>query len=261
MAEQEQTTGLVFTQSGAPVRASADYQRVYDSRWRFMEIEIERDFSVNLEARKPVDFSARYYERTTIIRHGLGFVPWFESTFENDGFGLGLLAPASIWADKDKIYLERFIITDGAEARAIELSLRIYNLPVLKNYEAPKGLPVGLSSPKSDIGIRFIDDQSRSVDLASRSPVGFSIDTKKKILSIHKHGLARINDWTHKFSQVTAINTSTDVLTVTEGSNPAATGWTQVAGTPVKYFPGDFATYPGGLDSRLTILSLTVAVR
>lgn len=249
MAEPEQNTGIVFTQSGAPVRGSADYQRVYDSRWRFMELEIEEDFKIEVPALNPVDFGAYYYDRITVLKHGLGFVPFFETSLPTQSFSIN--GPLSVWADKDKIYLERFITTQGGDAQSLDFSIRVYNLPILHAYEAPKGPPEGLSSPRSDIGIRFIDDNARSVDLASRSPVGFSVDTKKKILSIHKHGIARMNDWVMKSSRVTAINTTTNALTVVENDQSNLTmalGWTQVVGTRVRFSPADFATYPGGLE-------------
>lgn len=250
MAEPEQTTGIVFTQSGAPVRGSADYQRVYDSRWRFMEIEFEQTFRKDFPSRSPVDSSAFYYDTFTIVKHGLGFVPLFESNFSEQDSSLN--ASFEIFADKDKIFVRRPVSTLGAEAQSLEFSVRVYNLPILHNYEAPKGLPQGLSSPRSDIGIRFIDDNARSVDLASRSPVGFSVDTKKKILSIHKHGIARLNDWAQKFADVSAINTSTNVLTVQENQQTNLTqalGWTRVPGTRVRYNPGGSTTYPGGLTN------------
>lgn len=251
MAEPEQTTGAIFTQSGAPVRGSADYQRVYDSRWRFMEVEIERDFKMTFPARDIVDFSGAYYDKFLVIKHGLGFVPFFETDFPDQDFTI--VGPLSIWADKDKIFVQRFVSSQGAEAQEIEFNVRVYNLPVLHDYEAPKEPPQGLSSPRSDIGIRFIDDNARSVNLAGRSPVGFSVDTKKKILSIHKHGLARLNDWTQKYASVTAINTTTNALSVTENQQSnltQAAGWTQQVGTRVRYNPDDFVTYPGGMSDQ-----------
>lgn len=246
MAEQEQTTGIVFTQSGAPVRGSADYQRVYDSRWRFIEIEIDTDFSITLPARNETDES--YIDKTTVIKHGLGFIPMFECDFEDD---FGNTPLVEIFANKDRVFLKRLIHISGAVERTITGRLRVYNLPILEDYSAPKGLPQGFTSPRSQVGIKFIDDNARSVNLASKSPTGFSIDSEKKILSIHKHGLAKINEWINYRSRVTAIDVSTDILTLTSSDPGFTVEWAQTPGSPVSYSPNDFTTYPGGLETAV----------
>ncbi len=251
----ESGTGIVFTQSGVPVQGSADYQRVFDSRWRFVEIEFERTFTVNLPAVPAVGFAARYDEVTPIIRHGLGFVPMFETDFVDQQYNYALLSSASMYADDQYLFFSRLINTQGAEAQSLTFTVRLYNLPILIDYTAPKGLPQGTQSPRSNIGVKFLDRQTPGVDVGDNAVKGFSVDTTKKILSIHKHGLAKINDWVNRYLQVTAINTTTDVFTY--GPSPGASGaaaidlaWAQTAGTPIIYTPQDYATLPGGMPSQ-----------
>lgn len=242
----DENAGAVFTQSGVPVRGSADYQRVYDSRWRFIELELEYDFEVTLPA-SPV--GPVIFEKTTVVKHGLGFVPFFEGTFEHifydDDF-----SQVSLFADKERVFIKRIISIDGAISRTITGTVRVYNLPILEEYVAPKGIPQGSSSPRGPAGVKFLDGNKHGVDIGDNSPVGFSVDSSKKILSIHRHGLVKINDFIGKSCDVTAINTTTDVLTVSASANPFDNpdiSWLQEPGAPIRYFPDDFVTFPGGM--------------
>lgn len=253
----ESGTGIIFTQTGVPVQGSADYQRVFDSRWRFVEIEFERTFTINLPALPAVGTGVRYDDITQIIRHGLGFVPMFETDFPDQRYNYTLLSGASMYADDQYLFLNRFVTNQGAEAQQLTFTIRLYNLPILTDYTAPKGLPQGTQSPRSNIGVKFLDRQTAGVDVSDNAVQGFSVDTTKKILSIHKHGLAKINDWIFKYLQVTAINTTTDIFTFQ--ANPGSQGvaaldlsWTQVAGTPIIYTPNDFATLPGGMPAGVS---------
>lgn len=209
----EEGTGFVFTQSGVPVRGSAEYQRVFDSRWRFMEIDQEVEVTVHFPAADPVDASARYLQEVPIINHNLGFHPAYESDIPdaggNGGFG------GFMWADEKRIFGRRLVSSSGRSEETFTGKIRIYNLPILESYVAPKGLPQGLSSPRGPAGVKFLDENARGANIGSNSPVGFSIDTSKKVLAVHRHGLADINEAFGHTAQVTGINTSTDVITIT----------------------------------------------
>jgi len=249
------TTGVIFTQSGTPVRGSADYQRVYDSRWKFMEIELEQTFTVSLPARVGVDPTARYYDEIRFFEHRLGFIAPFKTSFPGQQSG-SFNAPASLYNDKDGFYFRRLVSNLGAEAQTLTFTIRLFNLDILKDYVAPKTLPQGSSSPRSNIGVKFLDGRTKGVDVGDNSPFGFSVDTTKKMLSIHRHGLAKINDYINNGVIVTAINTTTDTLTFQV--DPNATGkrrdisWTRIAGKAVTYFPSDFVTYPAPLAQGVT---------
>lgn len=208
----EAATGFIFTQSGVPVRGSAEYQRIIDSRWKFMEVDQEIEVSFTMPAAGPVEASARYFQETEVMKHKLGFLPAWETDIAGaggrGGFG-GLM-----WANDQRIIARRLVSTEGRIEETFTGRIRIYNLNILENYEAPKGLPEGLSSPRGPAGIKFLDRDTRGVDVEDNSPVGFSLDTTKKVLAIHKHGLAEINEAFGHTALVTAINTTTDVLTI-----------------------------------------------
>lgn len=247
----ESGSGIVITQTGVPVQGSADYQRVFDSRWRFIEIEIEREFNVILPARNEVDSTVRGDDRINFYKHGLGFVPLFETDFVDQKYNYAMQSGASMYADEQYLFFQRFVTTTGAEAQDLTFNVRLYNLPVLEDYTAPKGLPQGTQSPRSNIGVKFLDGNTKGVDVADNAVTGFSVDTTKKILSIHKHGRADINDFAGRYVYVSDLNTTTDVLTLY--ADPYANSlksqdisWVQTAGTPVFYSPNDFTTYPGG---------------
>lgn len=204
----EQTIGTIYAQSGASVRGSADYQRTYDSRARFMEREFETDFSVTLPAAAA---PTSYYEKTTVIRHGLGKVPMFE-TDRTD---------VDIFADSDRIFIRRLISSSLSSSVTIAGTLRVYNVSPFDDYVAPKSVPQGSSSPRSDYGVKFLDGHTPGVDIGDNSPIGFSIDTTKKILAIHRAGIAKIRDYIGLQSEAASVNTTTDVITI----QPLSTGF------------------------------------
>lgn len=256
----ESGTGIIFTQSGVPVKGSADYQRVYDSRWKFLEIEFDRKFVVDLPYVPGIGTSKRHDERVNIVQHGLGFVPMFETDFVNQDYSTGVNGPAEIFADEQYVFFQRFITTSGADAQKITLNIRLYNLNVLTSYTAPKGLPQGSQSPRSNIGIKFLDGQTPGVEVGDNAVRGFSVDTTKKIISIHKHGLAKINDWNGKYCYVSAIDTGTDILTIYVDPNASSLNakdisWTKTPGICVTYFPNDFVTFPGGIPNANNVSS------
>lgn len=241
-------TGAVFSQSGVPVDQSADYQRVYDSRWRFMEVEVETTVKFVTPA-VASSFDSVPVQRTNLFRHGIGKVPYFEA---EEGPLWGLLR-----ADREYIYVEGdFAPGETVSATEHSAMISVYNLPILEEYVAPEGLPEGLSSPKSNYGIRFLDGRTPGARLSGDSSLGRSFDSSKKIISIHKHGVAYINKEPGSpepdaNARVTAINTSTDILTVESHPSYGSPdiSWLFVAGAAFTYSPGDFSTYPGGMPA------------
>jgi len=168
--------GVVFTQSGVPVANSSDYQKVLDSHWRFLEIEAENDIAISLPA-AAATVAGRYYEKTVILRHNLGFLPLFEAN-----------SNAEIYSDENTLFIRR-LISGSIASQNVTGSYRLYNLPVTQDYTAPSEVVSGASSPKTDFGIKFVDGRVPNPPPADNGIQGFSVDTTKKILSIHKTGL------------------------------------------------------------------------
>lgn len=182
-------TGVIFTQDGVAVPGSADYQRVLDSRWRFMEVELDVPINVSLPA-LPTS-SSNQIEKTIIATHALGKHPYFEVSYTATPVAD---LPLEIWADEAVVIIRRKTNPSfGQPAQVVTGQLRVYNLPILEEYVAPKTFVQGGSSPEAGVGIQFLEE-SGGVSLGDVSSTGFSIDTRKKILSVHKHGRAQISD-------------------------------------------------------------------
>lgn len=251
----ESGTGIIFTQDGVSVDGSADYQRVFDSRTKYVEVEFEREFKLTIPSVGAVDSTARYHDRIDVYRHGLGFVPAFETDFNYDEL--------SLYADEQYFFILRLVSYSGVTSQSLVFNIRCYNLSILDEYIAEKGLPLGTQSARSTSGVKFLDSNSHGVDIGDNSPVGFSVDSSKKILAIHRTGLAKINDWNGHYCLVSDIDTSSDTLTIY--ADPSATymyqkdiSWMQESGTLLTYMPGDHSTYPGGITAGQSLYVIPV---
>lgn len=182
-------TGVIFTQDGVPVQGSADYQRVIDSRWRFMEVELDVPFNISLPS-LPTS-SPNKIEKTIIATHAIGKHPYFEVSYTATPVAD---IPLEIWADEDVVIIRRRTNASfGQPAQVVTGRLRVYNLPIFEDYVAPKTFVQSGSSPEASAGIEFLEE-SGGVSLGDVSSTGFSIDTRKKILSVHRHGKVVLDD-------------------------------------------------------------------
>lgn len=259
MAEQD--VGVVFTQDGVPIRGAADYQKAFDSRWRFMEVFEERPVRASFAEVAALGSSAdRYWEKVTLFNHNLGFIPLFETSIRAADYD-NLFVEA--WADKRRIFIRRMVTNQTAPAETVAGRIRVYNLPAMQEYVAPKGFPQGTSSPKSNTGMKFIDGTVPGVDIEDRSPAGFSVDTTKKILSVHRHGVAQINSSLGHTASVSAINTTSDVLTIGLPPDgypyPTDISWFNQVGRAVNYFPNNGVTFPSPLTTNTTYYIIPVS--
>lgn len=238
--------GIAIAQEGIPVGRAADYQKVLDSRWRFMEVETEIPFSVVLPAQTN---SGGVFTRVTVVaQHSLGFLPAFEAKYsapEDDPHSSFL----SIFSDTRTIFIRQTVIHGVNPAYTITGNLRIYNLPMLDDFSVPNEPISPTAGTVQNQGFRSLDGSVPNLQVDSQSPVGYSIDTFKKIISIHKTGLADINPYLRRGATVTAIDITTDILTLSDpgGFADSMASWITVAGTAMRYNPSDFTTYPGGL--------------
>lgn len=248
------TYGVTFTQTGVPVALSSDYQKVIDSRWIFMEIANEGDIAYSFSGAA----GSLHYERIVIYRHNLGYMPAFESTIDLNGADPFDAGSPGVFADENTIFLRR-IISGATIGCNVTGYYRLYALPILNDYEAPVELVSGASAPKTDYGMKFVNGQVPNVTPADNSVLGFSVDTTKKILSVHKTGLKYINQSSIAYqARVTAIDTTTNILTVT-ASGTADVTWISQLGIEVAYFPNDLSTFPAPF-SVSQALSYTIPV-
>ena len=66
--------GVQISQQGVSIERAADYQKVLDSNWKFLDIAFEVDIDVK------IGMGARPngYYLVELFNHGLGYIPAFE---------------------------------------------------------------------------------------------------------------------------------------------------------------------------------------
>lgn len=210
--------GIIVTQEGVPVERAADYQKVLDSRWRFMEVEYEVDVTVTIPGKAASGTS--YPQYGSVFKHNLSFIPAFHGSWEvlsfeySGGSHPDLLGAELLISDKE-IVLYRLVdsLTD-VNPVTIRVKAIIYNLPIDEEYQAPAEASRGSGRAESDIGVRALDGSNSKINISDNSSYGFSIDTKKKVLSINKVGSKAINFWIFDDGRATAVNVSTDTFTI-----------------------------------------------
>lgn len=253
--------GISVTRQGVPIDRAADYQKVLDSRWRFMEVEYPLNITKVLPAGIANNVSSQT-QRVNIFRHNLGFVPAFHGSWKpeaawmsyvTDGYHPDLIG-AQLWCDDEWLYFERLIDpSTNVASLSIDVSALIYNLPILEDYQAPTEVAVGTAPTKSTYGLRALDGKDPNVTIDGSSSHGFSVDTKKKIISVNRVGQKFINDWIFDDGRITATDTATDTFTIAEepssGGFASRTGleWAKT-GVGLQIFPADFTTYPNPLS-------------
>lgn len=183
------SNGVAFSQSGVPLRLAAEYQKPIDSRVKYLEIELDDSFRVSVPAVPKVPkYTTRVYAMTKIADHSLGYFPLFEASITTLN---GTVAASSqfseVYADNTGVYLVTSFQDDFGQNQVDYLiKVRIYTVNLEEEYDSgttnfapPKGIA------PNDYGIKFVDDSGRS-NISDKSSVGFSVDTTKKIIPIHK---------------------------------------------------------------------------
>ncbi len=183
-------SGITISQEGIDVDRALDSQKVLDSGWRYFETAFEVEVSVG----------QLNFDVVKLFEHKLGFVPAFDCW--NITLGVYVLADdfGGLRANKDTIYF------DGQDVSNIDHSnckflLRVYNVPILEEYEAPivGTLPVG-GSVSSSMGIKIVA-LTGSIDHQELSE--FTLNTRGKALSIQKTGVAVANAGTSNLAVIT----------------------------------------------------------
>lgn len=253
------SNGIEVTQEGVGVEKASDYQKVLDSRWLFMEVGLEIDTTITLPAMGAQ--TAFGYQRVNIIRHGMtrrgvAYVPAFHGSYKINEEYDPFIGEYNLAADDTWIYFYRTYSNGSTPAAyTVQVKAKVYTLPILEAYLAPIEIAPLSGKTDSNIGIRALDGTDSSVDISESSSHGFSIDTRKKILSIHKVVQKKVNYAFYDSARVTAVDTATDILTLTidpnqsvpEGGSSTGIGWIET-GQQIQYNPGDFTTYPNPLS-------------
>lgn len=245
------SNGIEITQEGVGVDAASDYQKVLDSRWLTMEVMHELDLEISIPAMTAGSTNTKQMVslfKHGLVRNGLPFVPAFHANWRPVGtydiytpaYGYGT---AGIFCDDTDLFFYRPVYANSTvPAFTLVIKAKIYNIPILEAYQAPVEINTSGTRSSSGYGVQALDGSNPSLTLGGKAAYGYSIDTKKKILSINKLITKYVNDpsVTDKSSVVTAIDVATDTFIYT----PSVGGDWIVDGMKVIYMPGDYNTYP-----------------
>ena len=183
--------GVVVTQAGVPIDYAADYQKVLDSRWRFMEIALE--VRVDIQTGTLADG----YNAIVLADHNLGFLPAWEFTFESQSGNTDLSNATflgGLMADEQKCYAH-ILKFNGMSTNSVSIKgyVRVYNVPMSLEYTAPNEDPTGgTGNEKSSIGVQVINGDSGG-RMGDDTPSSYSLNTYSKAISVHKTGSAQAN--------------------------------------------------------------------
>lgn len=260
--------GIAITQEGIDVENASDYQKVLDSRWLFFEVAGDFEEAVTIPDLGTPTSSG--FQRVNIVRHnmtkgGRPFVPAFHSGWKrneafvnsNDSYTYSL---SGVAADDTWIYFyRRYISGLIAPAFTLTVSAKVYNIPILESYLAPAEIAPDTFKQDTGIGVRALDGSNATTTVAGHASTGYSIDTRKKILSIHKVAQKEVNYQFYDTARVTAVDTTTNTFTLVNNPNAqkypdghySELSWIQT-GVSVAYFPSDYVTFPAPLTMSST---------
>ncbi len=180
--------GITVSQRGIDVRQATDAQKVLDSRFRYYEIAYEGIVSVTANPFTGV---------TDLYEHKLGFLPAFDCyDITGDRYVLSDNT-GGLRASDQKIYFQ------GRNAPGINyanrrLLLRIYNVPITEEYQAPiEHTFPAKPSAQSGVGIKSAIDDFRTQELSK-----YTINTTGKTLSVQKTGLVLANSGTSNLAVI-----------------------------------------------------------
>lgn len=181
--------GVQISQQGIDVTRAADYQKVLDSNWKFLDI------SLDIPIDKTITISGTGIRLFEIASHALGYVPGFEfmpsalsiSPVYTDYAGVHEF----IKADNQKVYAE---ISFPGTYRIVG-RLRVFTLNIMDEYAAPSLGNNSLSpAASSRYGAKFLDLNKGMGDIDDEDMIPFTLNTRGKQMSIHKHGTQVANE-------------------------------------------------------------------
>lgn len=232
--------GIQISQEGIPLERAADYQKVLDDKWPFIDIVIDRDITIS-KTDWPAVTAEWIYE---IAEHNLGRTPPF--TYRELGTNVINTNQYKMLATKDKIYLVgRWYTGDPTTPLNIRISLRVFSFDITeeKSYSGEHGTARVRTSARK-YGAKVLSPKNVTTNFSSQEMSDYSLNSNAKALSLYKTGVQDINPWSrYNYASVSAVNTGTDTITFSGTNIP----WTKTIGQAINYLPGDYATYPAPL--------------
>jgi len=202
--------GIAIAQSGVPIETAADYKKVYDSRDKFLEIAFQGTIDISLPYIAPTSSTTAIYNSPiTVILHGLNFFPLFEANIKLISGTPGLnqtgepasseYDPSIVNSSKNElIFFTRYLPTEGQVAVTFRVKYRVYNLDIEKPYVSKAATFTGSSTLGSSIGAKFLDGSTYN-SVGDKSMLGFSLDTTKKTIAVHRVIQQTINSYGYSY--------------------------------------------------------------
>lgn len=238
--------GIAISQQGIPVKRAADYQKVLDDRWPFLDIvhEVEVPVEVRLVAS-----TGNFYWAVEVFAHNLGFLPAFTCRVMTGTTTSDFSQNISFVATKTGIYAYGFYISGDTTSFNFKLFLRVYSRDVTQEFEYATEVPDPLAKRDSrKYGARILKDGVSPAKFTGDEMSDFSLHNNAKVLAIQQTGVLDLNPWVRlNQAKATAIATGTDIFTITSNYSGEDISWTAIPGQAVTYLPFDYATYPGGI--------------
>lgn len=176
--------GLQISQQGTPLNRAADYQKVLDDRWPFLDIALD----VNIDA-SFVDYpTASGWWIIEVARHDLGYLPAFffreaSSILEDP------LTNTELVATKRAVYMRGLWISgDPTPALRLRGRLRVFACDITSEFESPIRHYAAKPDRDAEYGVKILrpgNSRIRSHDMED-----FSLNTDAKALSVQKTGTA-----------------------------------------------------------------------
>jgi hypothetical protein len=183
--------GSVYSQEGIDWRKANDYQKVMDSRWKFLDINIEKYVDVSFD----LTGQSTGMKKLLIYNNPLPYTAAFEVQLSTMSISSSSLsAPGFIAQDlysyPDGIYYS-FFWTSGVNTNIVRIKgmLRVYEINLLETYKAPYvPLTTAKPSPNGRYGAKYLD-LSRGGNIDSTDPRKFTLYTPAKQISVHQSGI------------------------------------------------------------------------
>lgn len=183
--------GAVFSQQGIPIERANDYQKVMDSRWNFLNINIEKYINVIF------DFTGQTtgWKRVLVHRHSLPFAAAFEVLLSSKSVSTDQFLPytrmnGNVRSYPDGIYYV-FFWDSSYNSTVLRVAgfLRVYEVDLRQTYLAPSSV-LGLAQPQpaARYGAKFLDPNRGGTNINDNTPRSYSLYTPAKQISIHMHG-------------------------------------------------------------------------
>lgn len=249
----KKTKGLGVVQEGADFATAPDWQHVFDTRWRFMEVYDSFEMEVTVPSASP-PASGSYWQKTEVIVHGLRFYPAFhglEKLISGDPGDFDQFV-ASLYSTEDRIILAREVDSNDSThpEHVYKVKCIVYNLPILEEYKSPVEPLQSYNLRPGKVGVRMLDGTRKDVSINENNPTGFAIDTTKRILSAHQTGVKYVMEYINQRLSLDAIDVGTDTFTyspvVQDGS--VNHSWVET-GAVIKTGLFPLGTYPSPLET------------